>query len=230
MVSRKRQSHDKVIQVGPGGTGADHCIDLYQRDSSHVFVVITLEGGATRTELIGLDRSIPPESIVAASTILVERVCGRALDELRHDLEKILATGDGEPATELARDVLLSARNLFDPDGLLQFSFEGVSEALEQPEFADPDRLRDVLRAVEAKDVLTGLFEPTRHRRKVSITIGDEIPVAELRSCSIVANSYRFGVFGGTVGVIGPVRMPYPRIMGLVEYTGRLLGEMLENI
>ena len=80
---------------------------------------------------------------------------------------------------------------------------------------------------LEEKEVLYELFEPTRHRKNVCITIGDENPIVELQDCSIVSVSYRFGEFGGSVGVIGPTRMPYEYVVALVDYIARAVGRVL---
>ena len=59
------------------------------------------------------------------------------------------------------------------------------------------------------------------------MTIGEENPVSALRGCSVVAGSYRFGEFGGSVGVIGPTRMPYDYVVALVDYVADAVGNAL---
>ena len=119
---------------------------------------------------------------------------------------------------------------------LLMFIHERLKESGIPPSF---DEMKDALdlrsksgihrliRALEEREVLYHLMEPTRHRKAVCITIGDEMPVKELRHCSVVAGSYRFGEFGGSIGVIGPTRMSYDHVVALVDYVATAVGGVL---
>lgn len=98
---------------------------------------------------------------------------------------------------------------------------------LAQPEFGNRELLRRILRALEEKEVLSGLLVPVRHKKSVSIAIGEENPVGDLHACSVVSVSYRFGEFGGSVGVIGPTRMPYEYVVSLVDRIARTMGKAL---
>jgi heat-inducible transcriptional repressor len=125
--------------------------------------------------------------------------------------------------------VFRGARELLNDDSADHVHLWGTSNMLAQPEFENRDRLRDVFRTLEDRDVLCGLFVPTRHRKQVCVTIGEENPIPELRDCSIVSVSYRIGEFGGSVGVIGPTRMPYETLVALVDYVARTVGRVLDR-
>jgi heat-inducible transcriptional repressor len=201
-------------------------IGLNQVDERQLLVVFRMTSGLERAVVVASNVEIGSDDLRETLRVMSSMARGKTLGEL-------LETRDDEESRvrlrglALAPAVYAGAEELRNGESDSHFHLWGTSNILAQPEFADPNRLRDVLRALEAKEVLTGLFEPTRHRRKVSITIGDEIPVAELRSCSIVANSYRFGVFGGTVGVIGPTRMPYEYVVALVDHVAETIGKAL---
>lgn len=226
-----RLSHNIAILGGPREKSpAIVGVDLYQRDSSHVFVVISLEGGAARTELVKLDREILPETVLAAATVLGDRLTGHSMEEVRADLDRLLPRPN-YPEDEVARDVALSARSLFDPAKLLQFSYEGLSEALRQPEFADPERLKALLELMSRGEELETTLERTLgvQTGDVSLSIGRENPLPALHPFSLLATRFEVDDRIGYLAVLGPRRMPYVQTVSLIRLIARHLdrGEPL---
>lgn len=199
-------------------------VDLYHRDSRHVFVLISLEGGATRTELVRLDREIVPETVYAASGVLAERLVGRSPDDVRVNFDDYLPIGAAEE-TVVARDVATNARGLFDARDLLQFSYEGLGEALVQPEFADPERLKALLELIAQSDVLQSTLERTTFDApgELSLTIGQENELPALHPFSLLATRFEVDDRIGYFAVLGPRRMPYAQTAGLIRLIARHL-------
>jgi heat-inducible transcriptional repressor len=102
---------------------------------------------------------------------------------------------------------------------------------LDQPEFNDPERLRDLFSAIEDNEKLMMLMEGLLANDGVRVALGDELADPGLQHCALVSSPY--GVSGGDddveaqglVGVIGPSRMDYPRIIPLVRYCSQLVAE-----
>jgi len=97
----------------------------------------------------------------------------------------------------------------------------------EQPEFASNHRMRDLLRLTEGRDLLR-LALVSRRQTGISVTIGGENPETRLSDFTLVTASYQAGALKGVIGVMGPTRMPYDKIIGLVEHTSRLVEGLLE--
>ncbi len=125
--------------------------------------------------------------------------------------------------------LLLSSRALQDELGGQVF-IEGASNILDQPEFADLSRMKRLLRAFEQKSLLVELLDKTQQVEGVQIFIGSHEEYSEIEGCSLVTASYsnRQGTTG-TLGVIGPIRMPYPLVIPLVGYTARLVSDILNS-
>src|SRR5947207_2920766 len=96
-----------------------------------------------------------------------------------------------------------------------------------QPEFATKERLQGLLEVTERRDVLREALAK-RLGQGLTITIGSEHQDATLAPFTLVTASYRLGPLAGVIGVMGPTRMPYDKIMALVDHTSRLVGELLE--
>jgi len=104
---------------------------------------------------------------------------------------------------------------------------EGETNVLLQPEFFNKDHADDVVQLCGANDVLVDLVKTLDEREeKTVIAIGREIPRVTFHPFSIIKTGYRVGSMPGSLGVIGPKRMPYPFLISAVEYMARMLGEV----
>lgn len=201
-------------------------IELSQVDERLLLVVFRMSTGLERTVVASLPDAIDSEDL--RDTLQLMNVVGRG-----RTLEDIVALHDDEEmrvrmrGLALVHAVVNGADELRNDEANDHYHLWGTSNILAQPEFEDRDRLRAFFRALEERDVVYHLLEPTRHRKAVCVTIGDEMPVKELRHCSVVAGSYRFGEFGGSLGVIGPTRMSYDHVVALVDYVAAAVGGAL---
>ena len=98
---------------------------------------------------------------------------------------------------------------------------------LEQPEFSDPERLRELFGALERGERLVDLLEGLLEGEGVSVSLGDELDTHGLGGCAMVAAPY--GDSAGILGVIGPARMDYGRIIPLVDYCSQIVTDKLSS-
>lgn len=107
---------------------------------------------------------------------------------------------------------------------------EGRTNILSEPEFGNIAIMADLFRAFEKKAIMVKLLDKCMAPRGVRIAIGSESQVQEMETCSLVTSTYGCeGRIWGALGVIGPRRMNYSRIIPLVDYSARLLSEILET-
>ena len=103
----------------------------------------------------------------------------------------------------------------------------GTQRLAGQPEFATTERLQGLLEVTERRDLLRQALAE-RLGAGLTVTIGGEHQSPQLAPFTLVTAPYRSGPFAGVIGVLGPTRMPYDKIVALVDHTSRLLGELLE--
>jgi heat-inducible transcriptional repressor len=214
-----RLSSNIAIVAGPwSGSPRIQRIELQERGVGRVLVVIALDNRATRSEIVTLQRRVGPETLRAAAAFLADRLGGRTLEETRRDLEQLLS-GGGSEAQDVAAQVARGSRSLLDADRILQLTFEGVAEALEQPEFAEPARLKALLELMSKAEEFERALEVFVREGKgeVSMAIGHENPLAALHPFSLVATRYQLGGLYGYLGILGPVRMRYSRSLALIR-------------
>jgi heat-inducible transcriptional repressor len=210
---------------------------LRLRDDAILVIVIAADGSVQNRlvemrDASGLARHAPsaPE-LDRMGNWLSERVEGRSFAEVRRMLVDEHAEVRGQlDALEQQAMALGSAAIAPDagkgqPGGLV---VEGERHLLSDDNPGSLERARELLRVLEEKEQLIQLLERTDEAPGVRIFIGDENPMRELADMSVVTTSYgREGEVFGTLGVIGPVRMDYGRIVPLVELTARSISELL---
>ncbi len=203
-------------------------VDLYQRDTNNVLVAIQLESGATRTELVDTGREVRAETLLAANSFLAERLMGRTLDDTRRDLQDLLQTDSGDPEKDMAHNLALSGRSLFDPEGTLHLTFEGVSEALDQPEFGDPARLKALLELISSAERFELALDQFagQTRGEVALAIGQENALPSLHPFSLLATRFELGEKYGYLALLGPRRMRYARSLAVIRLIARHLDRL----
>jgi heat-inducible transcriptional repressor len=160
--------------------------------------------------------------------VLNERLAGHTLQEIRATLPARLRDATGADGRELLNIFIAEGDEIFDLSDERNAVVLGSAQMLaEQPEFASNARMRELLRLTEGRDLLKQALA-TRRQTGLSITIGAENPDARLSDFTLVTASYEAGALKGVIGVMGPTRMPYDKIIGLVEHTSRMVEDLLE--
>jgi heat-inducible transcriptional repressor len=104
---------------------------------------------------------------------------------------------------------------------------EGETNIMTQPEFFSKERVGAIIEILEEKKLLLHMFETEPAKKNgVVIIIGGENREGQLQSFSIIKTNYQVGNMTGSLGVIGPKRMPYPFLVSAVDYTANLLGDL----
>lgn len=212
--------------------------DLVRLASDRVLVVLTLRGGAVRTIFLEARGEVPDFAVADVARLLNERLAGLTLSEIRATYaERLRDAAERSPRSgELLNIFLEEGEQLFEPS----LGAEGENVVLGQasvlahkPEFASGERLRQLLSLTDTRDQLAELLRrrstPAGHIEPgITITIGNENADPRLDRFTLVTGEYRAGPCVGVIGVIGPTRMPYEKVIAMVSHTARLLTELLD--
>lgn len=204
-------------------------LDLVAVSSERLLLVFHLKSGAVRTIFVQVAGHMPAEVVQRVAQTLNDRLAGLTLMEIRTTLADRLRDAD---ASAGERQLL----NIFIEEGEEIFGLPSGPEAVVlgsaqmlagQPEFASSGRIRDLLELTERRDLLQQALS-ARRSTGLTITIGGENSDSRLAGFTLVTSSYRSGDLSGVIGVIGPTRMPYDKIVGLVDHTSRLVEGLME--
>ena len=154
--------------------------------------------------------------------LTLHQVKARLLEEMKK--EKVLFDSLLSKALELSQKAL--QENIEDSE----LYIDGGTNLLDNPEFADVEQMRRIFSAFEEKSKLIDLLDKSMMAGGVNIFIGSESELLDMESVSFITSPYASGdEILGTLGVIGPTRMDYSRIIPLVDYTAKVLSRMLEE-
>jgi len=210
--------------------GILHKIDLVRIASGRLLVVLTIRHGFVRSIILEISSAIADGDIEAATRLLNQRLSGFRLDEVKRSINARLA-GSPEAASPLIRLVVNAADRIFDDRSAGELHVDGTPNVLQHPEFADLERMRGVIEILEDRDVILHILGGGEHETAegVRISIGEELQSERLQGCSVVAAAYTIGETEGMLGIIGPTRMDYARLIPLVNYTATTINRRLDD-
>jgi heat-inducible transcriptional repressor len=197
-------------------------------DSRKVMVILVLGQGLVKEEVVWMETPVELKEVVKITQLLNSKFGGLTLAQIRESLLK-----EVESVKKTRLGIIETALKLI--DSALQFNsdeihLEGASYLTEQPEFHNYQMMEQVVRLVEEKEPLAQILGRQWAKPGLSIEIGREFPQSFLRSFSFVHVPYYYqGQVVGALGVLGPTRMAYDRVSGLVNHMARHLETALIN-
>ena len=207
-------------------------LELVRVSAERLLMVLTLGGGAVRTIFVEVAGEIAESALAEVTMVLNERLAGHRLSEIRATLGSRLRDSLAvAEARELLNIFVQEGDQLFDlavPVDEENVVIGQTSHLAEQPEFATGERMRRLIELTETRERLAELLRQRTVRPGISITIGNEHDDPRLENFTIVTSEYRAGAFTGVIGVIGPTRMPYDKVIALVAHTSQLVGDLLD--
>jgi heat-inducible transcriptional repressor len=209
-------------------------LELVRVGAERLLLVLTLDAGVVRTVFVEVEGALADVAVSEVTRVLNERLAGHTLRELRTSVgDRLRDTQTMPEAGELLNIFVQEGEQLFDaalPIGEGSVIVGQASVLAEQPEFSGADNLRRLLSLTEEPARLADALRRKHigdERPGVSITIGGEHGDPRLDQFTVVTAEYHAGALAGVIGVIGPTRMPYEKVIALVQHTSRLLSDLL---
>jgi heat-inducible transcriptional repressor len=221
------------VVVAPVRDGGVKHVEFVSLGADQTLAVMVFEDGVVENRLMKRQAGVTPSSLAEASNFLNARLRGRTLGEAgaeaRAELELARRELD-ETAARLVEDGLAAWGGGGDGDRAL--IVRGRANLLSAPGAAeDLERVRQLFDDLEQKEQLIGLLDDVGGAQGVRIFIGAETRLFSLSGSAVIAAPYMTGRQRvlGSIGVIGPARLNYARVIPLVDYTARVLGRMLDG-
>ncbi len=224
--------HAPGVVVTPAREAGVKHVEFVSLSADRALVVIVMEDGAVENRLMRLAPGITPSALQEASNFLAARLQGRTLGEARAEMRVELDRARRELDTVAARLV---------EDGLAAWGggegdqraliVRGQANLIDRAAAEDLERVRRLFEDLEQKGQLIDLLDGVREAEGVRIFIGAETRLFSLSGSAVIAAPYMSGrqKVLGAIGVIGPARLNYARVIPLVDYTARVLGRMIDG-
>ncbi|MBN1300809.1 MAG: heat-inducible transcription repressor HrcA [Melioribacteraceae bacterium] len=208
-------------------------IQLVSLSSNRILVIITVKSGLIKTITLEITKEIKEDSLKNIQRILNERLSGLQFSEIRKSFSERLKEYSRDELKPIIRVFLDSVDKIFSNiPAKSRAILSGTTNVLKQPEFTDHENLKGIIELIENKDVIVHLMEKDERRedgRLVNIMIGTENEDEQLSDFSLITKDYNLGEVSGTVGVIGPKRMQYSKIVAAVVFVAESLSKELKK-
>jgi heat-inducible transcriptional repressor len=204
-------------------------VDLIAVEGDRAIVVLATETGWGMSRILAFEEPVPRSEVREVARLLTDRFAGLTFQEIRTRVADAAAV---QPAAErVLRVAAYVARKVFQSLWDRNLYVGGVMNMLDQPEFGI-GTMRALLKTFEEKRQLIELLTTRAQASDTAqVVIGSEMPYQEMQETSLVAASYRFhDRVLGVLGIVGPRRMPYAKVVPLVEYTARLVSRRLTRL
>jgi heat-inducible transcriptional repressor len=199
-----------------------------------LLAVLVFADGTVENRFIQVEEGVPESELTRVHNLLADVIEGRTLGEVR-DLfarrmadEKVLVDALRRRAFELGSRAIEDVSRRTSVENLV---IEGHTRLMDLPEYGDSERMKKLMRALEEREELVALLDKTLSAGAVTVFIGSEAgEIGSAGDLSLVVAPYtERGRVAGTVGVLGPTRMDYAKVMPLVDATAAAMSEALNK-
>ena len=202
-------------------------IEFLSLSDKRILLIIVTTDGDVQNRILNSDKAYSPAELVSAANYLTQNFAGLDFEQIRHRLASEIRQirEDIKPLMSLALDAGDAAMS----ENSAPYIITGERNLLDVEELSsNMKRLRELFDLFEQRSSLMRLLDVSNRAEGVRIFIGGESGIASLDECSVVTAPYAVdGQVVGSVGVIGPTRMAYERVIPIVDITARLLSSAL---
>ena len=207
-------------------------IQLSRLSPKQLLNVVVIEGNVVKNHIIDLDEEISEDQVLKLNLLLNTRLCGLSLAQINLGLiskSKEEAQGHSRIVSEVLDTIADVIRAETDEDMTIYTS--GANNIFKYPELSEGSKASELISTLEEKDVLADFVKQTEENDSgIQVYIGDESPVASMKDCSVVTATYELGDgMQGTIGIIGPKRMDYKKVMDNLKTVKATLNEEFGN-
>ena len=196
-------------------------IQLSRVSEEQILVVVVAEGNIIKNTMISVSEPIDDEMMLKLNILLNTSLNGLAIDEINLALISRMKTQAGEYGAFIGEVIDAVAETIKEDDDLEVYT-SGANNIFKYPELANEQNASGLITAFEEKQILAQLADynadESETKNGIRVYIGEESPIQGMKDCSIVTASYEFGDgMKGTIGIIGPKRMDYEKVVGTLQ-------------
>ena len=194
-------------------------IQLSQVDEEQLIAVIVLEGNIVKNQILKVDEELDSETLLKLNMLLNTTLNGMAIDQITLGLIAKLKEQAGIHSGVIS-DVLDAVANVIQLEQDMEIYTSGATNIFRYPELSDKQSAQEIISAFEEKQQLSELVTQTlsSDSKGIQVYIGNETPVQNMKDCSVVTATYELGEgMQGTIGIIGPKRMDYERVLDTLK-------------
>lgn len=218
-----------IVSVPRGKQAVLRQIEFLPLSDNRILAILVINDREVQNRILYTEREYTDSELTQAANFINEHYAGESLPQLR---ERLVADLDQlrQSVNQAMVDIIAVAQSAMDSDADSDFVLAGETNLMDFAELSDIETLRRLFEAFSRKRLILDLLDRSIHARGVQVFIGEESGFEILDDCSVVTSPYQLddGTIG-VLGVIGPTRMAYDRVVPIVDVTARLLRSALSQ-
>ena len=203
-------------------------IQLVKIDSLNVLAVIVTDAGIVKNSVIRMEEDIDMYTLEKISSLLNEKLNGFSLEQLI-DMDISVMDSGISGYNEVLVKIIPELLQALKYSERVEVYHDGAANLLDLPEYTDVQKAREFLNVLEEHDLLFEVLSDVS--KDLSVTIGRENKLEQLKNCSLITATYSInGKTIGSIGVLGPTRMEYSKVISVVDCLTQNLNDILSKI
>ena len=207
-------------------------IQLSRVDVNQLLAVVVVEGNVIKNNIIHTAEELDDETILKLNILLNTHLNGLALEEINLGMISSLKQQAGIHS-EIVADVIDAIAESIHAEEDLEVYTSGANNIFRYPELADQQKASSIINTFEEKQLLTELVQENLsddNNTGIQVYIGEETPIQSMKDCSVVTATYELGEgMRGTIGIIGPKRMDYDKVIGTLKTITHQLDDLYKK-
>ncbi len=207
-------------------------IQLSRVDVNQILAVVVIEGNVIKNNIIQTAEALDDETLLKLNILLNTHLNGLALEEINLGMISSLKQQAGIHS-DIVADVIDAIAESIHAEEDLEIYTSGANNIFKYPELADNQKASEIINTFEEKQLLSELVQENladENNTGIQVYIGNETPIQSMRDCSVVTATYELGEgMRGTIGIIGPKRMDYDKVVGALKTITHQLDELYKK-
>lgn len=207
-------------------------IQLSRVDVNQLLAVVVVEGNVIKNNIIHTAKELDDETLLKLNILLNTHLNGLALEEITLGMISSLKQQAGIHG-EIVADVIDAIAESIHAEEDLEVYTSGANNIFKYPELADQQKASSIINTFEEKQLLTELVKENLsddNNTGIQVYIGEETPIQSMKDCSVVTATYELGEgMRGTIGIIGPKRMDYDKVIGTLKTITHQLDDLYKK-
>ena len=207
-------------------------LQLSRMDENQILAVVVAEGNVIKNNVIAVSESLSDETLLKLNLLLNTNLCGKAIEEINLPMITMMKQQAGIHS-DVVSEVIDAIAESIKVEEDLQIYTSGATNIFKYPELSDNQKASDIIHTLEEKQQLTELVTEAladESSTGIQVYIGDEAPIQSMKDCSIVTATYDLGEgMRGTIGIVGPKRMDYDKVVSTLKNITHQLDDMYKK-
>jgi len=195
-------------------------IQLSRVDENHLVAVIVVEGNIIKNNILDVEEELDDETLLKLNILLNTHLNGLSIDEINLGMIAALKQKAGIHS-DIVSNVIDAVAEAIKSDDDLEIYTSGTNNIFKYPELSDTQKASELITTLEEKQQLTELMHGSlddQENKGIQVYIGNETPISTMKDCSVVTATYELDEgMQGTIGIIGPKRMDYEKVISTLK-------------